>query len=171
MVRALINKMFHNNIKDIMTGYRAFSRPFVKHFPVLSRGFEIETEMTIHALDKNFLLQEVPVTYRDRPEGSVSKLNTYSDGFKVIMTIFKLFRDYKPLIFFSIIAFILLLIAATLFIPVFIEYLTTGLVPRYPTLIVSGFIVVLSMLLWTCGLILEVLVKKHRQLYELLLNK
>ena len=167
MVRALINKMFHNNIKDIMTGYRAFSRPFVKHFPVLSRGFEIETEMTIHALDKNFLLQEVPVTYRDRPEGSVSKLNTYSDGFKVIMTIFKLFRDYKPLIFFSI----LLLIAATLFIPVFIEYLTTGLVPRYPTLIVSGFIVVLSMLLWTCGLILEVLVKKHRQLYELLLNK
>lgn len=114
MVRALINKMFHNNIKDIMTGYRAFSRPFVKHFPVLSRGFEIETEMTIHALDKNFLLQEVPVTYRDRPEGSVSKLNTYSDGFKVIMTIFKLFRDYKPLIFFSIIAFILLLIAATL---------------------------------------------------------
>lgn len=127
--------------------------------------------MTIHALDKNFLLQEVPVTYRDRPEGSVSKLNTYSDGFKVIMTIFKLFRDYKPLIFFSIIAFILLLIAATLFIPVFIEYLTTGLVPRYPTLIVSGFIVVLSMLLWTCGLILEVLVKKHRQLYELLLNK
>ena len=171
MVRALINKMFHNNIKDIMTGYRAFSRPFVKHFPVLSRGFEIETEMTIHALDKNFLLQEVPVTYRDRPEGSVSKLNTYSDGFKVIMTIFKLFRDYKPLIFFSIIAFILLLIAATLFIPVFNEYLTRGLVPRYPTLIVSGFIVVLSMLLWTCGLILEVLVKKHRQLYELLLNK
>ena len=171
MVRALINKMFHNNIKDIMTGFRAFSKPFVKHFPVLSRGFEIETEMTIHALDKNFLLQEVPVTYRDRPEGSVSKLNTYSDGFKVIMTIFKLFRDYKPLIFFSIIAFILLLIAATLFIPVFIEYLTTGLVPRYPTLIVSGFIVVLSMLLWTCGLNLEVLVKKHRQLYELLLNK
>lgn len=171
IVRSLINKIFHNNIKDIMTEYRAFSRPFVKHFPVLSRGFEIETEMTIHALDKNFLLQEIPVTYRDRPEGSVSKLNTYSDGFKVILTIFKLFRDYKPLIFFSIIACILLLIAATLFIPVFIEYLTTGLVPRYPTLIVSGFIVVLSMLLWTCGLILEVLVKKHRQLYELLLNK
>lgn len=171
IVRSLINKIFHNNIKDIMTGYRAFSRPFVKHFPVLSRGFEIETEMTIHALDKNFLLQKIPVTYRDRPEGSVSKLNTYSDGFKVILTIFKLFRDYKPLIFFSIIACILLLIAATLFIPVFIEYLTTGLVPRYPTLIVSGFIVVLSMLLWTCGLILEVLVKKHRQLYELLLNK
>ena len=171
IVRSLINKIFHNNIKDIMTGYRAFSRPFVKHFPVLSRGFEIETEMTIHALDKNFLLQEIPVTYRDRPEGSVSKLNTYSDGFKVILTIFKLFRDYKPLIFFSIIACILLLIAATLFIPVYIEYLTTGLVPRYPTLIVSGFIVVLSMLLWTCGLILEVLVKKHRQLYELLLNK
>lgn len=171
MVRSLINKIFHNNVKDIMTGYRAFSKPFVKHFPVLSKGFEIETEMTIHALDKNFLLQEVSVTYRDRPEGSISKLNTYNDGIKVIMTIFKLFRDYKPLMFFSIISFILLLMATVLFIPVFIEYLNTGLVPRYPTLIVSGFIVILSMLLWTCGVILDVLVKKHRQLYELLLNK
>ena len=171
LVRSLINKIFHNNVKDIMTGYRTFSKLFVKHFPVLSKGFEIETEMTIHALDKNFLLQEVPVTYRDRPAGSVSKLNTYSDGFKVIMTIFKLFRDYKPLFFFSIISAILLVIAACLFTPVFIEYLQTGLVPRYPTLIVSGFIVLLAMLLWICGLILEVLVKKHKQLYEILLNK
>lgn len=171
LVRSLINKIFHSNVKDIMTGYRAFSKLFVKHFPVLSKGFEIETEMTIHALDKNFLLQEVPVSYRDRPAGSVSKLNTYTDGFKVIMTIFKLFRDYKPLFFFSIIATILLLTALGLFIPVFIEYLHTGLVPRYPTLIVSGFMILLAMLLWLCGLILEVLVKKHKQLYEILLNK
>ena len=154
-----------------MTGYRAFSKLFVKNFPVLSKGFEIETEMTIHALDKNFLIQQVPVTYRDRPAGSVSKLNTYTDGFKVIMTIFKLFRDYKPFLFFSLIAAILGLTSLALFIPVFIEYLQTGLVPKFPTLIVSGFFMVLAMLLWSGGLILEVLVKKHRQLYELLLNR
>lgn len=158
-VRYLINKLFHSNVRDIMTGYRAFSRDFVKMFPVLSKGFEIETEMTIHALDKNMLLKEIPVTYRDRPAGSVSKLNTYSDGMKVIFTIFRLFRDYKPLLFFSCISVVLLAVAAILFVPVFYEYLQTGLVPRYPTLIVSGFIVLLAMLLWSCGLILEVLVK------------
>lgn len=171
LVRSLINKIFHNDVKDIMTGYRAFSKTFVKHFPVLSKGFEIETEMTIHALDKNFLLREIPVTYRDRPAGSVSKLNTYSDGFKVIMTIFKLFRDYKPMFFFSILSIILFLISACFVTPVLMEYFDTGLVPRFPTLIVCGFLVLLAMLLWSCGLILEVLVKKHRQLYEILLNK
>lgn len=171
LVRSLINKIFHNDVKDIMTGYRAFSKTFVKHFPVLSKGFEIETEMTIHALDKNFLLREIPVTYRDRPAGSVSKLNTYSDGFKVIMTIFKLFRDYKPMFFFSILSIILFLISVCFVTPVLIEYFDTGLVPRFPTLIVCGFLVLLAMLLWSCGLILEVLVKKHRQLYEILLNK
>ena len=170
-VRYLINKLFHSNVRDIMTGYRAFSRDFVKMFPVLSKGFEIETEMTIHALDKNMLLKEIPVTYRDRPAGSVSKLNTYSDGMKVIFTIFRLFRDYKPLLFFSCISLGLLVLAAILFVPVFYEYLQTGLVPRYPTLIVSGFIVLLAMLLWSCGLILEVLVKKHRQMFEILRNK
>ena len=170
-VRYLINKLFHSNVRDIMTGYRAFSRDFVKMFPVLSKGFEIETEMTIHALDKNMLLKEIPVTYRDRPAGSVSKLNTYSDGMKVIFTIFRLFRDYKPLLFFSCISLVLLVLAAILFVPVFYEYLQTGLVPRYPTLIVSGFIVLLAMLLWSCGLILEVLVKKHRQMFEILRNK
>lgn len=170
-VRYLINKLFHSNVRDIMTGYRAFSREFVKMFPVLSKGFEIETEMTIHALDKNMLLKEIPVTYRDRPAGSVSKLNTYSDGMKVIFTIFRLFRDYKPLLFFSCISVVLLAVAAILFVPVFYEYLQTGLVPRYPTLIVSGFIVLLAMLLWSCGLILEVLVKKHRQMFEILRNK
>lgn len=171
MVRTLINKLFHANVKDIMTGYRAFSKDFVKGFPVLSKGFEIETEMTIHALDKNFMIKEVAVTYRDRPAGSVSKLNTYSDGLKVIWTIFKLFRDYKPLLFFSVVSAVLLLLSIILFIPVLSDYMTTGLVPRYPTLIVSGFILVLAMLLWICGLILEVVVKKHRQLYEILLNK
>ena len=170
-VRYLINKLFHSNVRDIMTGYRAFSRDFVKMFPVLSKGFEIETEMTIHALDKNMLLKEIPVTYRDRPAGSVSKLNTYSDGMKVIFTIFRLFRDYKPLLFFSCISLVLLAVAAILFAPVFYEYLQTGLVPRYPTLIVSGFVVLLAMLLWACGLILEVLVKKHRQMFEILRNK
>ena len=170
-VRYLINKLFHSNVRDIMTGYRAFSRDFVKMFPVLSKGFEIETEMTIHALDKNMLLKEIPVTYRDRPAGSVSKLNTYSDGMKVIFTIFRLFRDYKPLLFFSCISVVLLAVAAILFVHVFYEYLQTGLVPRYPTLIVSGFIVLLAMLLWSCGLILEVLVKKHRQMFEILRNK
>ena len=170
-VRYLINKLFHSNVRDIMTGYRAFSRDFVKMFPVLSKGFEIETEMTIHALDKNMLLKEIPVTYRDRPAGSVSKLNTYSDGMKVIFTIFRLFSDYKPLLFFSCISLVLLVLAAILFAPVFYEYLQTGLVPRYPTLIVSGFVVLLAMLLWACGLILEVLVKKHRQMFEILRNK
>lgn len=171
MVRTLINKLFHSNVKDIMTGYRAFSRDFVKTFPVLSKGCEIETEMTIHALDKNMMLKEVPVTYRDRPAGSESKLNTYSDGLKVILTIFKLFRDYKPLLFFSVAALLLMGVAVVLFVPVFIEYLETGLVPRFPTLIVSAFIVLLAMLMWVCGLILEVVVKKHRQMFELLWNK
>lgn len=171
LVRTLINKLFHSNVKDIMTGYRAFSTNFVKTFPVLSKGFEIETEMTIHALDKNMLLKEIPINYRDRPTGSESKLNTYTDGIKVLMTIFKLFRDYKPLLFFSITALILLVLAAILFIPVFIEYLQTGLVPRFPTLIVSSFLVLLAMLMWVCGLILEVVVKKHHQLFELLRNK
>lgn len=171
MVRGLINRLFDSEVRDIMTGYRAFSYSFVKHFPVLSKGFEIETEMTIHALDKNFLLEEIPVQYKDRPEGSVSKLNTYSDGLKVLVTIFKLFRDYKPLTFFGWISAILLIFALGLFIPVFIEYVKTGLVPRFPTLIVSSIMMVMSLLSFFCGLILHVVAQKHRQLYELLLNK
>jgi len=171
LVRTLINKIFGSNVRDIMTGYRAFSKPFVKNFPVLCKGFEIETEMTIHALDKNFLLEEVPVAYRDRPEGSVSKLNTYSDGFKVIMTIFKLFRDYKPLVFFSVCASFFILLSIILFIPIFIDYFKTGLVPRFPTLFISCTLLIVALLLWICGLILEVVVKKHRQIYELMMNK
>lgn len=171
LVRGLINKLFHANVKDIMTGYRAFSKPFVKHFPVLSQGFEIETEMTIHALDKNFYLKEVPVQYRDRPDGSVSKLNTYSDGFKVLMTIARLFREYKPFLFFSVVALVFLLIALILFVPVLIDYLETGLVPRFPTLIVSGLLALLGFMFFFCGVTLDVVARKHKQLFEILMNK
>lgn len=169
IVRFLINTIFKNKVKDIMTGYRAFSYNFVKTFPVLSKGFEIETEMTIHAVDKNFKLVEIPVTYRDRPAGSESKLNTYSDGLKVLKTIATLFKEYKPMLFFGTFSLLLVLVAFILGVPVFIEYFKTGLVPRFPTLIVSGFILLMALLLWICGLILQVLVKKHRQLYELML--
>ncbi len=171
VVRWLINKLFHNDVRDIMTGYRAFSRLFVKTFPVLSKGFEIETELTIHAVDKNFLLEEIPVTYRDRPEGSESKLNTFSDGFKVLGTIASLFREYKPFRFFTAVAVILWVIAVGFFLPVFVDYLNTGLVPKFPTVIVCGVVATVGMLMWICGIILEVMVKKHRQLYELMLNQ
>lgn len=171
IVRFSINKLFHNEIKDIMTGYRAFSYEFVKGFPVLSKGFEIETEMTIHAVDKNFKLVEIPVNYRDRPAGSVSKLNTYKDGFKVLKTIATLFKEYKPGMFFGLIAALFLLISLILGVPVFLEYFETGLVPRFPSLIVAGISLVIALLLWISGVILSVIVKKHRQLYELYLNQ
>ena len=170
IVRLLINKIFKNNVKDIMTGYRTFSYEFVKGFPVLSKGFEIETEMTIHAVDKNYKLVEVPVTYRDRPEGSVSKLNTYSDGIKVLKTIGTLFKEYRPSLFFNIIAFLFLIVAIILGIPPFYEYFKTGLVMKFPSLIVSGIFLVISILLCITGIILQVIVKKHRQLYEILLT-
>lgn len=171
VVRFFINKLFDNEIRDIMTGYRAFSRRFVKSFPVLSKGFEIETEMTIHAVDKNFLLEEIPVLYRDRPAGSESKLNTVSDGVKVLSTIANLFREYRPFAFFTCVAALLWLVSLVLFIPVFVEFMNTGLVMRFPTLIVSGVIAIMGLLLWVCGIILSVIVKKHRQLYEILLNQ
>ena len=170
LVRRLINGLFHSNINDIMTGYRAFSKAFVKGFPVLSRGFEIETEMSIHAVDKNFLLKEIPVTYRDRPDGSESKLNTYSDGFRVLKTIFRLFREYRPLAFFSAFALLFLLITLILFLPVFVDYLRTGLVDRVPTLVVSGVFGTCSLLSFLVGVILDVVVKKDRQMYEILMN-
>ena len=169
LVRWLINTLFKSNVKDIMTGYRAFSYEFVKTFPVLSKGFEIETEMTIHALDKNFLLKEIPVGYRDRPTGSVSKLNTYRDGFRVLKTIARLFKEYKPMIFFGIISSIFFIISLIFSIPVFVEYFKTGLVPRFPTLIFSLFMLIISSLMLVCGIILEVVVKKHRQLFEFVL--
>ena len=172
MVHKFINMFWRpkNPILDVMTGYRAFSPLFVKSFPVLSKGFEIETEMTIHALDKNFLLKSVPVNYRDRPAGSESKLNTYVDGAKVIMTIFNLYRDYKPLQFFGAIALILSLVALILFLPVFFQYLETSLVPRFPTLIVSGFLMLASLLSFACGLILDTIAKNNRKTFELHMN-
>lgn len=171
LVERLINKIFKSNIVDIMTGYRAFSYNFAKTFPILSKGFEIETEMTIHAIDKNFTLKEVPVQYRDRPEGSVSKLNTFSDGFKVIKTIATLSKEYRPAFFFNILGTIVLIISIIMGIPVLVEYFKTGLVPRFPTLIVASIFLVISLLLYSIGIILQVIVKKHRQLFEILLNE
>lgn len=171
LVRLLINKLFKSNVRDIMTGYRAFSKLFVKGFPITSKGFEIETEMTIHALDKNYLLEEIPVTYRDRPDGSVSKLNTVSDGIKVLKTIAVLFKDYKPFAFFTAVSILLAIISSILLMPILINYIDTGLVPRFPTLIVSGLLYVIAILMWICGIILDVTVKKHRELYEIMLNK
>jgi len=170
MVRKLVNRFFDGEITDIMTGYRAFSYPFVKSFPVLSKGFEIETEMTIHALDKNFHVRSIPVDYRDRPNGSVSKLNTYTDGVKVIATIFRLLKDYRPLQFFSAIALMLAFFAAFLFTPILLEFSRTGLVPRFPTLIVSGFSALSSILLFCCGLILHTENQRNRQNFEIQLN-
>ena len=170
LVRGAVNNLFRGKITDIMTGYRAFSPLFVKSFPVLSKGFEIETEMSIFALDKNMQLDTVEVQYRDRPDGSVSKLNTYSDGFKVLMTIIKLFKDYKPLRFFGLCSFAFLALGLGFFIPVFIDYLRTGLVERFPTLFVSIAVMIVSILLFICGLILDTVVKTNKKDFEARLN-
>ena len=167
LVRHSINALFKSNIQDIMTGYRAFSYQFVKSFPVLSKGFEIETEMSIHAIEKNMLVESVIVTYRDRPEGSVSKLNTVSDGIKVLGTIGKLYKNNKPFGFFGIIALVLAVIAGLLFFPVLSEYLHTGLVRRFPTLIVSGFVAIGAIQSFFSGLILETLHEKDRHDFEM----
>ena len=169
LVRSLINHLFKSNIRDIMTGYRAFSYEFVKTFPVLSKGFEIENEMTIHAVYNNFKLVEIPVNYKDRPEGSVSKLNTYTDGIKVLMTITRLFKEYKPTVFFSFVGTILLIISLIFGIPVFTEFFKTGLVPRFPTLIFALILLIISILMYITGIILEVVAKKNKQIFELFL--
>ena len=170
LVRASINHLFKTNIRDIMTGYRAFSYLFVKSFPVLSKGFEIETEMSIHAVEKNMQIENIIIEYRDRPEGSASKLNTYSDGIKVLRTIFRLYKNYKPMQFFGITALILTLIATGLFIPILIKYINTGLVPNFPTLIVCGFIELSAIISFFSGLILATIVEKDRQEFEFRLN-
>ena len=167
LVRWSINALFGSRIRDIMTGYRAFSYQFVKSFPVLSKGFELETEMSIHAIEKGMHIENVVIQYRDRPEGSSSKLNTYSDGFKVLRTIARLFRTYKPLAFFGLLALVLLALAAVLFVPVLLSYFRTGLVERFPTLIVSGFIAVAAIQSLFSGLILETILHKNRQDFEL----
>lgn len=171
VVRGSINKLFKSDIKDIMTGYRAFSYEFVKTFPILSKGFEIETEMTIFAVDKNMSVSNVVVDYRDRPEGSESKLNTYSDGMKVLWTIVRLFKDYRPLAFFGIISLILFIVGMVLFIPVFRSYLITGLVLRMPTLIVSGFFVMGALLSLFGGLILDNIKNQSRRDFEFKLQQ
>ena len=167
LVRWGINLLFDNDIKDIMTGFRAFSYEFVKTFPVLSQGFEIETEMSIHAVDKNMQIENVVIDYRDRPEGSVSKLNTYSDGFKVIRTIFRLYRSYHPLGFFGIIALLLAILSLLFFVPIVGEYVHTGLVDRFPTLIVCGFTMIAAIQSLFTGLTLDTLRKKDRQDFEM----
>ena len=167
VVRASINFLFHTEINDIMTGYRAFSFQFAKSFPVLSRGFEIETEMSIHAVDKNMQVENVVIEYRDRPEGSESKLNTYSDGYKVIKTIMRLFKNYKPLAFFSGIAAVLALLSMVFVIPVFSTYLRTGQVPNFPTLIVCGFTMMAALCALFAGLQLQNIVQKNRQDFEM----
>lgn len=171
LMRVCINRLFRSDIKDIMTGYRAFSYEFIKTFPVFSKGFEIETEMTIHAVNYNMQVENVVVEYRDRPEGSVSKLNTYSDGMKVILKMIQLYKNYKPLKFFGIMAAILALVAVILVIPVFVEYFAIGEVPRFPTLIVGGFIMLAAIQAFFSGMILEVMAAKDKRDFEYRLKK
>ena len=166
LVRGSINRLFKNNIKDVMTGYRAFSYNFVKTFPVLSQGFEIETEMTIHAVDKNMAVENVIIDYRDRPDGSESKLNTYSDGFKVLKTIIRLYKNYKPRQFFTLFSFLLVIIALIFFVPVFITYIKTGLVPQRPTWVRCGFVLLAAIQSYFSGLILSTIAQKSKQDFE-----
>lgn len=170
LVRACINRLFYSEIQDIMTGYRAFSYQFVKTFPVLSRGFEIETEMSIHAVDKNMYIKNQVVDYRDRPDGSESKLNTIPDGIRVLKTIFTLYKDYKPLQFFGWIAGFLFLLAFIFFVPIMTQYVKTGLVPQFPTLIVCGFCVIASLLSLFSGMILQTIIQKNKQEFEFRLH-
>ena len=166
LVRETINRLFHTNIRDIMTGYRAFSYLFVKSFPVLSKGFEIETEMTIHAVEKNMCIENMIIEYRDRPEGSESKLNTYSDGIKVLKTIGRLYKNYRPMNFFGMLSALLGVISLIMFIPVLYKYIQTGMVPNFPTLIVSGFVALAAMVSFFSGLILSEIMEKERREYE-----
>lgn len=171
VVRGSINTLFKSEIKDIMTGYRAFSYQFVKTFPVMSKGFEIETEMTIHAVNNNMQVENVLVEYRDRPEGSESKLNTFQDGVKVLLTIARLFREYKPFPFFGLISLFLVCLSLGFFAPVFIEFLETGLVRKFPTLIVCGFAALAAIQSFFSGLILQNIVQRDRKNFEMDLNR
>ena len=167
LVRAAIRWIYGYGFDDVMTGYRAFSRPFVKTFPVLSRGFQIETELSIHAVDRGWRILDVPIEYRDRPEGSVSKLDTVGDGLRVVAMIGTLFKDYRPLKFFGIVAALLLLLGLALGLPVVAEFLATGLVPRLPTALLATALVFLSALALACGLVLDTVAKADRKRWEL----
>lgn len=170
LVRKLINMIYKSDIRDVMTGYRAFSYQFVKTFPVLSKGFEIETEMTIHTLDKNMGVENIIIEYRDRPQGSVSKLNTYSDGFKVIKTIITLYKNYRPFSFFTWVAAILAIMGLLFLAPVLVDYVQTGLVPKMPSFVASVFFFICSIQSFFGGLILETMIKRSKQDFELTLN-
>ncbi len=167
LVKYLINSLYKGSYNDIMTGYRGFNRLFVKTFPVLSPGFEIETELSIHAMDKRFKLVEVPITYKDRPEGSESKLSTFSDGFKVLKMIFSLFKDYKPLVFFSILAFSLFLVGLIIGLPVIAEFANTGLIDKLPSAVLATGFMILAGLFFIAGIILDTVVRQNRMQYEL----
>jgi len=167
LVKNLINKLFNSDLKDIMSGYRAFNKQFVKNMPVASAGFEIETEMTLHALDKKFLLKEIPIEYRDRPEGSFSKLNTLSDGTRVLKTIFWVFKDYKPLTFFTMLSLIFFLLSLMVGIPVVVEFIETSFITKIPSAILSVGLMMVSVLSLFSGFILDTIVKQHRENYEL----
>lgn len=167
LVRNSINILFHSHLKDIMTGYRAFTKKFVKNIPVLSQKFEIETEMTLHALDKNYRIKEIPIVYRDRPSGSKSKLSTLKDGIKVVKTIVKMFKDYKPLTFFTTIAVLLFVIGLLVGIPVIIEFIKTGYITKVPSSVLATGIVLLSVIIGQCGVVLDTVVKQNKEKYEL----
>ena len=168
LVRSLVRSIYRIEVRDIMTGYRAFSRRFVKLFPVMSEGFQVETEMTLHALDKRFAIEQVPIEYRDRAEGgSASKLNTLSDGSRVLQTILVLFKEYKPMRFFGWLAAVLAVVAVAFFIPILVEYFQTHLVPRFPTLILSLFLAMAALMSLFTGLMLDVIAQKDRKEYEL----
>jgi glycosyltransferase involved in cell wall biosynthesis len=171
LVKWLINALFHSDLRDIMTGYRAFNRLFVKNMPVASEGFEIETEMTLHALDKKFRIVEIPIDYRDRPEGSFSKLNTFSDGMRVLRTVFWIFKDYKPLAFFSTAAIVFFVLGLLVGVPVITEFIATHQIAKIPSAILAVGFMMLASISVTCGFILDTIVRQHRDVYQLLLNK
>ena len=171
LVKKSINVLFKTDLKDIMTGYRVFNKKFVKNMPVMTNKFEIETEMSLYALDKGFVIKEIPILYRDRPEGSVSKLNTVSDGLKVLKTIFKMYKDYKPLRFFSYIAIILFLIGLIVGLPVIVEFFKTRYITKVPSAILATGLVTLSVIIGQCGVILDTVVRLNRENYQLSLLK
>lgn len=171
MVRNTINRLFKTNLKDVMSGYRAFSRAFVKNVPILSKGFEVETEITLHALDKRFIIKEIPIEYKDRPNKSKSKLNTFTDGYKVIKTIIKMLKDYKPLKFFLSIAIIFFALGLIIGIPVIYEYILTRYITKVPSAVLSTGLMIFSVIIAQCGVILDTVVKDDKEKYEIELNK
>jgi glycosyltransferase involved in cell wall biosynthesis len=168
LVRGLINRLFDTRLRDIMTGYRVMNRRFVKNFPISSEGFEIETEMTLHALDKRYTIVEVPIDYRDRPEGSYSKLDTFSDGWRVLVTIFGIFKSYRPMAFFGWAALILLVLGLAVGLPVVYEFIHWHYIRRLPSAVLAVGLVLLAMGSFGCGVILDTIVRLHRETYELL---